>query len=192
MNPRACVTVGGPRVSGRCRCAGVMAIERDGRPAAALTGVDIDAAFEAARPRLVRVARSLVGEGAAEDAVHDTYLTARSRIRQLRDPGAVDAWLTRICVRRCFRLSRRGRRLGDLLARLPLPSTAPEPGAGIELRELVDRLPARDRTVLVLQQGYGYTLVEVAELVGISHANARQIASRTQARLLRLWLESAR
>ena len=42
----------------------------------------------------------------------------------------------------------------------------------------------------MLQHGYGYTLAEVAELVGISHANARKISSRTRAKLLRAWLEA--
>jgi DNA-directed RNA polymerase specialized sigma24 family protein len=43
---------------------------------------------------------------------------------------------------------------------------------------------------VVLQHGYGYSLAEVAELVGITHANARQIASRTRARLMRQWREA--
>jgi RNA polymerase sigma-70 factor (ECF subfamily) len=152
--------------------------------------VDLESAFASARPRLVRIATSLVGADTAEDVVQDTYLTARARLAQLRDPRAVEAWLARICVHRCFRVRRRGRRLQELLAFVPVSHSTPSGTGRVELQELVERLPPRERAVVVLQHGYGYSLAEVAELVGISHANARQIASRTRARLMRAWQEA--
>lgn len=151
--------------------------------------VDVDFAFGAARLRLLRIATSLVGSAIAEDAVHDTYLIARSRAGQLRDPAAVEAWLARICVHRCFRIRRRGQRLATILGTLGQRTSAAA-SSGVELRELVERLPPRDRTVLVLQHGYGYNLAEVAELVGITHANARAISSRARRKLLEAWLEA--
>ena len=152
--------------------------------------VDLDSAFASARPRLVRIAASLVGADGAEDVVQDTYITARGRISQLRDPAAIDAWLARIAVHRSFRIRRRGKRLQELLQAVPVPRWSPAPVGRLELHELVEALPARERAVVVLQHGYGYSLAEVAELVGISHANARKISSRTRARLLRAWLEA--
>ena len=151
--------------------------------------VDLDSAFAAARPRLVRIAASLVGADSAEDVVQDTYLMARDRISQLRDPAAIEAWLARICVHRAFRVRRRGRRLHELLDALPFPRSTPGPNRRLELHELIEGLPPRERAVVVLQHGYGYSLDEVATLVGVSHANARKISSRTRARLLRQWLE---
>ena len=165
----------------------VEAIEPGLRPLERGADVDLASAFASARPRLLRIATSLVGADAAEDVVQDTYLTARARLGQLRDPSAIEAWLARICVHRSYRVKRRGRRLQELLALLPFARSAPPASGPIELRELVERLPPRERAVVVLQHGYGYTLAEVAELVGVSHANARQIASRTRARLLREW-----
>ena len=154
------------------------------------TDVDLDSTFASARPRLVRIAASLVGADAAEDVVHDTYLMARERIGQLRDPGAIEAWLARICVHRAFRVRRRGKRLQELIDVLPFARVTPPSQGRVELHELVENLPPRDRAVVVLQHGYGYSLDEVARLVGISHANARKISSRTRARLLRQWLEA--
>lgn len=154
------------------------------------SNVDLDSAFASARPRLLRIASSLVGPDSAEDIVHDTYLTARARVAQLRDPAALEAWLARICVHRSFRIKRRGRRLQELLAVVPFARTTPPTSGRVELHELVAALPPRDRAVVVLQHGYGYTLAEVAELVGISHANARKVSSRTRARLLQQWREA--
>jgi RNA polymerase sigma-70 factor (ECF subfamily) len=152
--------------------------------------VDLASAFASARPRLLRIATSLVGADTAEDVVQDTYLAARARLSQLRDANAVEAWLARICVHRAFRLKRRGRRLQELLPFVPHAQSTPSGTGRLELQELVERLPPRERAVVVLQHGYGYSLAEVAELVGISHANARQIASRTRARLMRQWREA--
>jgi DNA-directed RNA polymerase specialized sigma24 family protein len=151
--------------------------------------VDVDATFGQVRARLVRIATGLVGAEAAEDVVHDTYLVARDRIGQLRDPLAAEAWLARICVHRCFRVRRRRLHLERLLPRLVSPPVRPP---DLDLRGLIEALPPRERAVLVLHHGHGYTLAEVGELVGISHANARAIASRAQRRLLREWLEASR
>ena len=95
------------------------AIEPGLRPVTRRPDVDLDSAFASARPRLLRIATSLVGADAAEDVVQDTYLTARARISQLRDPAALEAWLARICVHRSFRIKRRGKRLQELLAIVP-------------------------------------------------------------------------
>jgi RNA polymerase sigma factor (sigma-70 family) len=154
------------------------------------TDVDLDSAFSSARPRLVRIAASLVGADGAEDVVQDTYITARARIAQLRDPAAIEAWLARITVHRSFRIKKRGKRLQELLAVVPFARSTPPSTGRLELHELVEALPPRERAVVVLQHGYGYTLAEVAELVGISHDNARKISSRTRAKLLRAWLEA--
>jgi DNA-directed RNA polymerase specialized sigma24 family protein len=169
----------------------VATIESRTRPAQPQAAVDLEAAFAAARPRLVRIAVSLVGHASAEDVVHDTYLAARAHRDQLRDPAAIEAWLARICVRACFRVQRRGRQLQRIVAVLSTPRSTPAP-AGVELRELIERLPPRERAVVVLQHGYGYNLAEVARLLDISHANARAIASRTRRALLRAWQEGER
>ena len=148
--------------------------------------VDVDATFAAVRPRLVRIASGLIGAAGAEDVVHDTYLIARDRIGQLRDPDAIEAWLARICIHRCFRVRRRRIHFEGLLPRLvPAPVVGPD----LDLRSLVEALPPRERTILVLHHGYGYSLAEVGDLVGISHVNARAIASRARRRLLQAWLD---
>jgi RNA polymerase sigma-70 factor (ECF subfamily) len=168
----------------------VEAIEPALGPLTGRSEVDLDSAFASARPRLLRIAASLVGPDTAEDVVHDTYLAARARLAQLRDPAALEAWLARICVHRSFRIKRRGRRFQELLSAVPFARWTPAASGRVELHELVAGLPPRERAVVVLQHGYGYSLAEVAELVGISHANARQISSRTRARLLQQWREA--
>ncbi|HEX2765474.1 MAG TPA: RNA polymerase sigma factor [Candidatus Limnocylindria bacterium] len=141
----------------------------------------LDERFEELRPRLVGICRSVAGD-VAEDAVHDAYLYARRSIDQLRDLEALDAWLTTIALRQCITGHRRARRLRDRLADLLPRASSGMPDLG--LRELVERLPMRARAVLVLHHGYGYSLAEVADILGLTHTNVRSIAARSRRRLL--------
>ena len=163
------------------RIAGVNAapaLDRDG----------FDAAFEACRPRLLALARSLLGAEAAEDAVHDTYVAGREALGQLRDPAAVEGWLKRICVTRCYRVHRRRRLLDRIVA-----SLAPaQPASDAGIRDLVEQLPHRQRVVIVLHYGHGYTLAEISELLDERYDNVRAIASRARRTLLHAWLEAER
>src|SRR5262245_26389776 len=159
--------------------------------AAVTVGLDVaafDDAFEDLRPRLLALARSLVDPQTAEDAVQATYLLGRDALGQLRDPAALEAWLKRICVTRCYRIHRRRRVLDRVLARL-----APaQPARDARLRDLVEQLPQRQRVVVVLHYGHGYTLAEISELIDEGYDNVRTIASRARRKLLEAWLESER
>jgi RNA polymerase sigma-70 factor (ECF subfamily) len=141
----------------------------------------LDEQFEHLRPRLVGICRAVAGD-AAEDAVHDAYLQARRSIGQLRNLEALDGWLTTIALRQCISRHRRARRLRDRLADLLPRQSAAIPDLG--LRELVEKLPIRSRAVIVLHHGYGYSLAEVADILGLTHTNVRSIAARTRRRLL--------
>jgi RNA polymerase sigma-70 factor, ECF subfamily len=139
-----------------------------------------DRLFEAARDRLVRICAGFVGADAAEDVVHDAYLRGRDRFGQLRDVDLFDPWLTRIAINLCVNRHRSGRRLRDLLP--SLVRSAP-PAADLGLRELVEGLPPRERTLVVLHYGYGYRFEEIARLTGLTTVNARTIVFRARRRL---------
>lgn len=53
---------------------------------------ELVARFEAVRPRLTAVCTAVVGADEAEDRVQETFLRARDRLHQLRDPDLFDAW----------------------------------------------------------------------------------------------------
>ncbi len=138
-----------------------------------------DERFAEARPRLVAICRGLVGDD-AEDAVHDTYLRARSRLGQLREPASLEAWLTAVAVRECYARHRRRRRLAEIIGAMrPSSPAASDPG----LRELVEALPFRDRTVVVLHYGHGLPLEEIARLLGEKPTTIRSVLFRARARL---------
>lgn len=148
-----------------------------------------DTRFAEARGRLVRICVGMVGADSADDVVQDAYLRARSRQSQLRDPDLFEAWLTRIAINLCMNRHRSRRRwlekLPMLAGRQPV---APSRDAG--LRELIGRLPSRERTLVVLHYGHGYSLEEVARMSGLAATNVRSIVFRARKRL-RKQLEEA-
>lgn len=141
--------------------------------------VRYDAAFEDARPRLVQICRSLVGDE-AEDVAQEVYLVGRSRLHQLRDMDRISSWLVRIAVNECYQRRRRG----QILIRL-LPSLfRPEPtSANLDLRDLLQRLPYKERTIVVLHYGHGLSLVEIADTLGVKAATVRSQLFRARATL---------
>jgi RNA polymerase sigma-70 factor (ECF subfamily) len=151
-------------------------------PAAQSHPSTFDDRFAAVRERLLHICIGLVGSDHAEDVVHDIYLRARARQGQLRDPALFDAWICRAAINLCYTRHRERSRLLDrlpALAQRRQPSMEPDIG----LRELIERLPLRERTVVVLHYGHGYRLEEVAALLDLTAVNARTILFRARKRL---------
>lgn len=150
-------------------------------PSPAVDEATFDRRFAEVHPRLLRICAGLVGSDHAEDVVHDVYLRARSRRRQLRDDDLFEAWICRAAINECYNRHRHQARLRERLPRLaraqPLATT------DLGLRELIEALPARERTIVVLHYGYGYSLDEVAELLELTAVNARTILFRARRKL---------
>jgi len=161
---------------------------RGGAPTTRLDRVEFDRRFGLMRGRLEAICGSLVGASDAPDVVHDVYLLARSRLHQLRDPDALEAWLARIAVNACHGFRRHRKRL----TAYPIAVLEAPGGPDLALRELIERLPARERTILVLHYGHGYALDEIAALLSINYATVRSVISRTRQRLFRDWTAADR
>lgn len=152
-------------------------------PAAHMAPTTFDERFAAVRERLLRICHGLVGPDHAEDVVHDTYLRARARHHQLREPELFDAWICRAAINLCYTRHRERARLLDRIPMLAERRLAQPAEPDLGLRELIERLPPRERMVVVLHYGHGYRLEEVADLLGLTAVNARTILFRARRRL---------
>lgn len=132
--------------------------------------------------RLVRLARSVVGDLEAEDAVQDGLVAAWHGIASLGDPSRFDAWLTRIVFRRCLRRARRLRRAAPLDA-APEQAYNPDPANGIAVEEVLSRLAPRQCAVLHLTVVEGMTDREIAGVLGITAGSVRAHRRRARERV---------
>lgn len=147
--------------------------------------------FEQLRPHLLAVAYRLTGSFAdAEDIVQDAWLRwqgARDEIEDLR------AWLTTVVSRLGLdRLRSAAHRRETYYGQwLPEPVVAgfdPDPLAAVVAGEnarfaamvVLERLTPDQRVAFVLHDGFAVPFTEIAEVLGVSAAAARQLASRAR------------
>lgn len=150
-------------------------------------GDEFAAVADRETPRLLAVAHSILDDaGAAEDAVQDTLLLAWRSWHALRDPDRRQAWLVRICVRRCLRVREtllartRRERDGDLVAMAgAVAAVPPHLEAGpIHWPSAYRRLSPAQRAVVTLHYHHGYTLDECGEALGRRLGTVRRHLAR--------------
>lgn len=151
--------------------------------------------FEAARPRLLAIARKLLGStDEAEDAVQETWLRlSRIDADQLDN---LDAWLTTVVSRiglDMLRMPRRHRERRWQVERWrdepispgadPAEQIAQADRVNLALLLVLDTLAPAERIAFVLHDVFGVTFDEIAVVVEKSPVAARQLASRARHRL---------
>ena len=115
---------------------------------------------------LYRVAASyLRGEADRLDAVCEAVARAWEKRGTLRDERLFATWLTRILIRQCVGIQRRQRRTVPVDT-LPEQAQEDESDAVRSLREALETLPQRQRTMVVLHYMEDYDVREVARIMG--------------------------
>jgi RNA polymerase sigma factor (sigma-70 family) len=154
------------------------------------SGDDGLSAFIGVRPRLFGIAYRMLGSVAeAEDIVQDVWLRWQCVERSvIVNPAAYLATATtRLCINaaQCAR-ARRETYPGTWL---PEPvDTSADPGLGAERGEalnlavllLLEKLSPTERASYVLREAFDYSYCEIAEILRIEEANARQLVSRAR------------
>jgi len=134
----------------------------------------------------------------AEDATATVFLEVwrhRSRVRLL--DGSALPWLYGVATNVCRNAARGSRRRLRLVDRLPSPSHAPDPAAGVverldaearmaEVLAAVRRLPAHEQEVLALVAWAGLSYEQAAAALAIPVGTVRSRLSRARRRLVRL------
>ena len=149
--------------------------------------MDLTAAFEAERPRLLGIAtRILADQGEAEDVVQQAWLRMHGTDTAI---ASLPAWLTTVTTRLC---------LDRLRARTPIPQdeiedtwAGPDPAAevaladsvGLALHVVLDRLSPAERVAFVLHDSFGFEFTTIAAVLDTTPTAARKLASRARAKV---------
>ena len=139
---------------------------------------------------LYRVAASyLRGESDRLDAVSEAIVRAWEKRQTLRDESLFHTWITRILIRECVNIQRRQKRSVPVES-MPERGSEPEDTRIAALRDALDRLPQRQRTMTVLHYMEGYDVREVARIMGTTKGAVCAGLSRARAQL-HDWIEEA-
>jgi RNA polymerase sigma-70 factor, ECF subfamily len=149
----------------------------------------------------VHAYRMLGSRHDAEDVVQETLLRAWRALDGFQRRASVSTWLYRICTNACLDEIERRPRRGEPLAVEPFPDALLEQAVGASAAPIVDpaaryaaregmelalltaiqRLPGRQRAVLILRDVLGWTGPEVAELLETTIAAVNGALQRARA-----------
>ena len=130
---------------------------------------------------LYRVAASyLRGESDRLDAVAEAIARAWEKRGTLREEAWFATWITRILIRVCVDTQRRQKRMTPVDT---LPETPTGEDSCAALREAVDSLPQKLRTMVVLYYMEGYEVLEVARIMGTTKGAVCAGLSRAREKL---------
>jgi RNA polymerase sigma-70 factor, ECF subfamily len=164
----------------------------------AARGRRVEDDFEQYRVELTRRCTRMLGSRSeAEDAVQETLLRAWRNHARFEGRCRLGSWLHRIATNVCVdMLNARSKRAEPVdpasLQNAPLEGAADADPAEQTLTDeafrlallvALERLPARQRAVLTLREGFGWRASEVAELLGITVAAVNSLLQRARASL---------
>jgi len=120
------------------------------------------------------IAVAVVGHGDADDVTQEVFLKVFHRIDELREPGALPAWMCGVArnTARDWRRRRRRRAVASLEAEVAAADRA-ETQLAERVLTLVRTLPDAYRETLVLRLVEGLSGPEIAERTGLTHGSVR-------------------
>lgn len=150
-------------------------------------GLDLDALYRLHAPGAVRFAYLLTGERElSQDLVQDAFARVSGQLEKLETPAAFPAYLrTTILNLVKMHIRRRGVERNYLTRRGPDPSPAERSSDAtyIEMREILLRLPYRQRAAIVLRYYEDLPEKEIARLLGCRPGTVKSSLSRGLAAL---------
>ena len=147
--------------------------------------------FQAARPRLFGIAYRILGSAAeADDVVQDAWLRwDRAERGTVRD---ATAFLATVTTRLAINVSQSARERRETQGWTPeAVDEDADPAHGSDRRgrlepavsALMEKLSPAERAVFVLREGFDYPYRRVAQVLGLSEPNTRQLAVRAHRHL---------
>lgn len=147
--------------------------------------------------RLWRHARRLTGDdGAAWDAIQETWIGISRGIARLEDAAAFPAWAYQVVTNKCRDAARRERRRREAAERYPERIQREGHEAAVteeqhgSLKEALVQLSGPDRAVLALRYEEDFDTAEIARILGVPEGTVKSRLFYARGRL-RKYLEKS-
>jgi RNA polymerase sigma-70 factor (ECF subfamily) len=145
------------------------------------------------RPLFAAARLILRDDDLADDATQEALVNAWRYLPSLRDADRFEGWLYRLLVNACRTQLRRDRRRRVVEIHMNPAADAGDPGRSLADRDQLERgferLDVDERAVVILRYYRGYSVPEVADIVGIPLGTAKSKIHRAT-RTLRAALEA--
>jgi RNA polymerase sigma-70 factor (ECF subfamily) len=147
--------------------------------------MDFEAIYAEFSPKIFRVCMAYVNDyEQARDLTQETFIAVWQHLPSFRKESAVSTWVFRIATNNCLRAIERSKRIrpAALPAQLPYEPAEPVEAKLDFLYRSIGELEEAERIIisLVLED---LPQAEIAEIVGLSHANTRVKIHRIKEKL---------
>lgn len=128
----------------------------------------------------------------AEDAVHQAFLTIAENILKIDDPMCpkTRGYIVTIVESKAIDIYRRKKAHPTVQYSDETLGISMEYDGTNALAGCILKLPARQRHILILKYSHGYSLKEIARMLGMTYANALKQEQRAKAKLKSLCEEA--
>ncbi len=148
--------------------------------------------YQEYRKLMFHVARNVLNNDEdAEDAVHQAFVTIAENIKKVTNPlsSKTKGYVLVIAEHKAIDMLRRNTHFTYVTLDKATLCKATEYCKDDTLSTCILKLPARYRHVILLKYYQGYSSKEIAEILGISEANAIKIDQRAKKKLYELCKE---
>ncbi len=120
-------------------------------------------------------------EWSADDIVQETFIKVDKNISTLKDKGKLSAWIYKIAYNLCMDylknnqtlLFKKSKELTSQIAGIEIQKEMEQNQMGACVRDKIDMLPEKYRSVLLLFDLEGFSHDEISQVLGISCENAK-------------------
>lgn len=124
----------------------------------------------------------------ADDAVHDAFVRILRHLDDLADPGSVQTkWYVVTAAENAaidlWRRRKRNRELSLEEERMEAAYKEPYDGKNEVVKEMLTKLSAKDRKLLLLKHIYGYKNAEIADFMNMTEGAVKMAVMRAEDRL---------
>lgn len=136
--------------------------------------------------------RFLKSRELAEDAVQETMTAAFRSLAAFRGDARLRTWLYSILRNNCLRLIGKNPAAQQILVEPSGNGSENKVEQRLDVAEILDRMPERDRSILLLTYWDELSLKEAAGILDISENNAKIVLFRARKRFAELWQSHGR
>ena len=138
----------------------------------------LEQAYEKYADMLYRLALShLKNPHDAEDTVQDVFIKYMNHFSILKDEEHERAWLIRTTVNRCYDLLKYNSKRNHM-ALDEVNEIAAEEKLHTEIFQILEKLPAKNKTVIILHYLEGFSIEEIARMLHLSTSAVKMRLSR--------------
>lgn len=154
----------------------------------------LDALLGRWQERLWRHAVRITGDAdAAWDVLQETMVTISRGVGALIDPAAFPGWAYRIATNKCrdhFRRTHRHRLKMEAYVNQPAGQEDVDPVTALDLQAALRTLPAPEQTLVSLRYEEGFSVAEIAGILGVNTGTVKSRLHRARQRLRSLLEET--